>query len=104
MGGSWRARRAHATPTTANSPQYSQSSITSAAAPDAHPNSACDACTARATPVMSRPSSFSALAKAIQSRRHVRNLKSAEKRYDISLEAYRSVRGFEAESRFTDEL
>jgi hypothetical protein len=31
-------------------------------------------------------------------------LKLEEKRYDISLEAYRSVRGLEAESRFTHEL
>src|SRR5215218_10212245 len=50
------------------------------------------------------PSSFSASASAIQSRRHVRNLKSEEKRYDISFEAYRSVRGFDATSRFTEEL
>src|SRR5215210_3747151 len=54
--------------------------------------------------VIGSPSYFSASASAIQSRRHVRNLKSEEKRYDISLEAYRSVRGFEATSRFTKEL
>src|SRR2546430_5697389 len=54
--------------------------------------------------VMGSPSSFSASASAIQSRRHVRNLKSEEKRVDISLDAYRSVRGFDAESRFTNEL
>src|SRR5438067_6975070 len=54
--------------------------------------------------LISRPSSFSASASAIQRRRHVRNLKSGEKRYDISREAYRSVRGFDAVSRFTNEL
>jgi hypothetical protein len=54
--------------------------------------------------VIESPSSFSASASAIQSRRHVRNLKLAEKRYDISRDAYRSVSGFEAWSCFTGEL
>ena len=57
-----------------------------------------------ASVIFSIPSSFSASARAIHSRRHVRNLKSEEKRYDISFEAYRSVRGLEAALRFTSEL